>query len=104
MCLLEGPRAFPKRVMTPMNHMPLLSEFSLDKVEEAKPSEVPGKKLILLHTHYRVHKSELTIRITIYLANLSIYNLTAFSSMKHFVLFQKHFLYFLLLGGRQKMF
>ncbi|XP_058264276.1 CD74 molecule, major histocompatibility complex, class II invariant chain a isoform X1 [Hemibagrus wyckioides] len=38
----EGPRAFPKRVMTPMNHMPLLSEFSLDKVEEAKPSEVPA--------------------------------------------------------------
>lgn len=66
MCLLEGPRAFPKRVMTPMNHMPLLSEFSLDKVEEAKSSEVPGKKPVLLHTHYRVHKSELTNRIIMF--------------------------------------
>ncbi|KAK3526707.1 hypothetical protein QTP70_032073 [Hemibagrus guttatus] len=40
--LVDGPRAIPKRVMTPMNHMPLLSDFSLDKVEEPKSTEFPA--------------------------------------------------------------
>ncbi|XP_060742746.1 CD74 molecule, major histocompatibility complex, class II invariant chain a isoform X1 [Tachysurus vachellii] len=41
--LVEGPRAYPRRIMMPKNHMPLLSEFSMDKLEEEeKSTEFPA--------------------------------------------------------------
>ncbi|XP_027021050.1 CD74 molecule, major histocompatibility complex, class II invariant chain a isoform X3 [Tachysurus fulvidraco] len=39
----EGPRAFAKGIMMPKNHMPLLSEISMDKLEEEeKSTEFPA--------------------------------------------------------------
>ncbi|XP_027021049.1 CD74 molecule, major histocompatibility complex, class II invariant chain a isoform X2 [Tachysurus fulvidraco] len=41
--LVEGPRAFAKGIMMPKNHMPLLSEISMDKLEEEeKSTEFPA--------------------------------------------------------------
>lgn len=43
--LLEGSRPAPRRMAVAMNHMPFLTDFSMDKVEEeAKVTELPGKK------------------------------------------------------------
>ncbi|XP_060771186.1 CD74 molecule, major histocompatibility complex, class II invariant chain a isoform X2 [Neoarius graeffei] len=44
--LVDGPRTFPRKAMVPMNSMPLLTEISVDKLEEeAKTTELPAAVL-----------------------------------------------------------
>lgn len=53
--LLERPRAAAGRMAVAMNSMPMLTDFSMEKLDK-EHTELPGRKQILLNNRYMIQK------------------------------------------------